>query len=108
MDSEKSRINAQIDLKQQEAELLSKREDLTQAERLERLRKASEEVDKLRQQELDAISLFETTSREIRAKAAKERADSKRNEEKNETDILLRELDQRIANTEAAIQRALR
>ena len=105
LNAEKARIQAQIDLKQQEAKLLFKREDLTQTERVELLRKAGEEVQKLQQQELDAESLFRITSREIRAKAAKERADSQRNEEKNNTEILLREFDRQIAGIEAAIKR---
>lgn len=105
LDAEKKRVAAQIELKDEEARQLQRREDLSATERLRQLGKLNEDVQKLRQQELDAESLFETTSREIRARAAVERANSRRNQVRNETDILIGELDRQISATEAAIQR---
>lgn len=105
LDAEKARIATQLDLKDQEARQLQRREDLSATEKLKQLQKLNEDVQKLREQDNDAESLFETTSREIRARAAKERADSRRNEERNNTDNLLREFDRQITNTEAQIGR---
>jgi hypothetical protein len=97
LEADKLRIQAQLDLKEQELKALDRN--------TEAYKKAAEEVQKLQQQQLDAESLFTTTSREIRAKAAKERADSLRNEARNTTDILLSEFDRQIKIIEAEIER---
>jgi DNA repair exonuclease SbcCD ATPase subunit len=97
LDADKARIDTLIKQKEIEFKLAQDGSD--------QQKKAAEEIAKLQQQQLDAESLFETTSREIRAKAAKERADSRRNEEKNRADNLLREFDRHIAAIEAQIKR---
>lgn len=97
LDAEKIRIQALIDQKNLEIKALERGTDAYQ--------KTAEEIQKLQQQQLDAESLFETTSREIRARAAKERADSRRNEEQNTLDNLLRQFDRQVAAIEAQITR---
>jgi hypothetical protein len=66
---------------------------------------AAREIEKLQQDQLDAESLFNTTSRAIRARAAKERADSKRNEEQNTLDALISGFNRQIAAIEAQVRR---
>lgn len=105
LDAEKKRINAQLALKDQEARELQRREDLSAVERTRQLQKLNEDAEKLRQQAADAESLFETTARELRARAAAERANSRRNQIQNETEILIGELDRQVKEIEAAIQR---
>lgn len=105
LDAEKKRIAAQLALKDEEARQLQGRDDLSAAEKFKQLQKLNEDAQKIRQQELDAESLFNITSRELRARAAKEGADARRNQEKNNTDILVNEFDRQIKSMEAAIQR---
>lgn len=105
LDAEKKRIDAELKLEEDKFKQIRDRQDLAESEREELLSKSTETIRKLQQQELDAQSLFDTTSRELRARAAKERADSLRNQVQNETDILLGELDRQIALVNAAIQR---
>lgn len=96
-DVEVSRLQALIDQKELERKALE--------HGTEDYKKTVDEIQKLQQQQLDAESLFETTSREIRARAAKERADSRRNEEQNSLDNLLRGFDRQITAIEAQIKR---
>lgn len=105
LDADKARIQAQLDLQEQQIKITQGRTDISEPEKLEIIRKSGEDVQKLQQQQLDAESLFTTTSREIRAKAAKEAADSRRNEARNATDILVREFDRQIKIIEAEIER---
>jgi len=105
LEADRTRIQAQLDLQEQQIKTTQSRTDISESEKVDIIRKSGEEVQKLQQQQLDAESLFTTTAREIRAKAAKERADSLRNEEKNTTDILVGEFDRQIKTIEAQIQR---
>lgn len=108
LDAERQSIDARLTLKEQEIKAL----DEAQVKRGEIVRRDTEdyraitaEISKLQQERLDKESLFETTSREIRARAAKERADSRRNEIQNETDLITTELDRQAKNIEAQIER---
>lgn len=105
LDADKARIQALLDQKDAEVKAIRKREDLSEAAKLSLIRTTGEEAQKLQQEQLDAESLFETTSREIRARAAKERADSQRNQVRNDTDILIGEFDRQIRVIEAQIDR---
>lgn len=105
LDAERKRVEAQLKLKDEETRQLQRRDDISAAEKTRQLQKLNEDVQKLQQEQLNAESLFETTSREIRSRAAKERADSQRNEERNRTNTLLREFDRQIADIEAQIAR---
>jgi hypothetical protein len=105
LDADKARIQAQLDLQEQQIKITQGRTDISESEKLEIVRKSGEDVQKLQQQQLDAESLFTTTSREIRAKAAKERADSQRNEERSNLDNLLRDFDRHIKAIETQLDR---
>jgi hypothetical protein len=105
LDADKARIQAQLDLQEQQIKITQGRTDISELEKLEIIRKSGEDVQKLQQQQLDAESLFTTTSREIRAKAAKERADSQRNEERSSLDNLLRDFDRHIKAIETQLDR---
>jgi len=71
----------------------------------EAFRAITAEIVKLQQERLDKENEFEVSSKAIRAKAAKERADSTRNQIQNDTDLLANEFDRQVKNTEAAIKR---
>lgn len=108
LEADKQSIDARLALKEQEIKAL----DEAQVKRGEIVRRDTEdyraitaEISKLQQERLDKESLFDVTSREIRAKAAKERADSRRNEIQNETDLTINELDRQIREIEAQVQR---
>lgn len=103
--SESDRIQSELDLKEREIKTIQERTDISEREKQDTIRKSGEEVQKLQHQQLDAESLFTTTSREIRAKAAKERADSQRNEERNALDNLLADFDRQIKVIEGQIAR---
>jgi hypothetical protein len=107
LNAEKKRIEAELKLEEDRFKQIRDRQDLAESEREELLSKSTETIRKLQQQELDAQSLFDTTSRELRSRAAKERADSLRNQARNETDILLGELDRQLAALNTAIERGL-
>lgn len=90
--SEQDRIDALINQKNEEARVLDREG--------EAYKKLSDEIGKLQQERLDKESAFEVQSRAIRAKANKERADSIRNQVKNETEVLLAEFDRQIKRTD--------
>lgn len=92
LQSEQARIDALINQKNEEARVLDKEG--------EAYRKLSDEIGRLQTERLDKESAFEVQSRAIRAKANKERADSLRNQVKNETEILLAEFDRQIKRTD--------
>ena len=106
--ADQDRIDALLAQKEQEIKAL----DEAQRNRGEAVNRDSEQyraitsqITKLQQERLDKESEFEVTSRAIRAKAAKEKADSKRNELANERDLLLGEFDRTIKDIEAQIAR---
>lgn len=108
LEADKQRIDAQLTLKEQEIKAL----DEAQTKRGEIVRRDTDdyraitrEIGKLQQERLDAENLFDITRRELRAKAAKENADARRNEIKNEADLTANEFDRQIKNIEAQIQR---
>lgn len=88
LQSEQARIDALINQKNEEARVLDKEG--------EAYRKLSDEIGRLQTERLDKESAFEVQSRAIRAKVNKERADSLRNQVKNETEVLLGEFDRQI------------
>lgn len=108
VDAEKRRIDALISLKQAEVKALDeaaeKRGEVASRD-TEQFRAIAAQVSKLEQEKLDKEAEFEATSKAIRAKAAKERADSTRNQIKNETDLLVNEFDRQIKAIEAQITR---
>lgn len=71
----------------------------------EQYRAVTAQIVKLQQDRLDKENLFEVTSREIRARARKERADAERSQIANERDLLLGELDRTIKDVEAQVAR---
>lgn len=106
--ADQDRIDALLAQKEQEIKAL----DEAQRNRGEIVNRDSEQyraitaqIVKLQQERLDKESLFEVTSREIRARAAKERADDTRNQIANERDLLLGEFDRTIRDIEAQIAR---
>lgn len=108
LEAEQQRIDAILAKKEQEIKAL----DQAQRDRGEAFsrdtdayRAVTAEIVKLQQERLDKEAEFETTSKAIRAKAAKERADSRRNQIQNETDLLTGEFDRQIKAIEAAIKR---
>lgn len=105
LDAEKKRVEAEIQLEEDRFKQTRDRQDLSESERQRALDESTGKIRKLQQQELDAQALFDTTSRELRARAAKERADSQRNQLRNESEILAGEYDRQIKATEAAIAR---
>lgn len=106
--AETDRIDALIAKKTQEQKLLDEEQKKT-GQRVNRdteaFRGLTAEIVKLQQERLDKENLFNVTSREIRARAAKERADAIRNQIQNETDITLSELDRQIKAIEAQVTR---
>lgn len=108
LEAEKQSIDARLTLKEQEIKAL----DEAQQKRGEVVRRDTDdyraitaEISKLQQERLDKENLFTVTSREIRARAAKERADSTRNQIQNETDLITSELDRQAKDIEAQIAR---
>lgn len=108
LEAEKQKIDSLLDLREQEIKAL----DEAQTKRGEVVRRDTEdyraitkEVGKLQQERLDKENEFEVSSRAIRAKAAKERADSTRNQIRNESDLLSNEFDRQIKEIEARIAR---
>lgn len=108
LEAEKQGIDARLEQKRQEVKAL----DEAQANRGEVIRRDTDdyrtinaEIIKLQQERLNKDSEFEVTARALRAAAAKEAADARRNQIANETDLLVNEYDQRIKTTEAAIAR---
>lgn len=106
--AEQDRIDALLAQKEQEIKAL----DQAQRDRgeiatrdTEQYRAITAQVVKLQQERLDKQNEFDVTSRAIRAKAAKERADAERNQIANETDLLINELDAQIKAIEAAVKR---
>lgn len=106
--ADQDRIDALLAQKEQEIKAL----DEAQKKRGEVVNRDSEQyraitvqIGKLQQDRLDKEAEFEITSRAIRAKAAKERADSTRNQIANERDLLLGEFDRNITDIEAQITR---
>jgi hypothetical protein len=106
--ADQDRVDALLAQKEQEIKAL----DEAQRNRGEIVNRDSEQyraitsqITKLQQERLDKESEFEITSRAIRAKAAKEKADSKRNELANERDLLLGEFDRTIKDVEAQVAR---
>lgn len=100
----------QLFIAQREAEeahykKIQARRDLAESERQEKLRESAGKIQAIKEKERDAETLFETTSREIRLRAAKQNADSRRAEEDNRTNILTKEYDRQIAAIQARIAR---
>lgn len=103
LDAEKARITAEVELENDKWKQIRDRQDLAESEKQKLLEESAGKVRKLQQEDLNAQSLFDITSRELQARAAKERADSLRAQKDNETNILIGGLDRRIAATERAI-----
>lgn len=108
LDAETDRIDKLLAQKEIEIKAL----DEAQVRRGEIIRRDTDdyraitaEIVKLQQERLDKENEFAVTSRAIRAKAAKENADSQRNQIANDTDLLVTGYDQKIKETEAAITR---
>jgi hypothetical protein len=102
LDAEKKRVAAELQLEEDKFKQIQNRADLAASERQRLLDESTGKIRKLQQQELDAQSQFDTTAKELRAKAAKEQADSQRTQERNATEFLLSELDRRIDNIETS------
>lgn len=105
LEADKARIDALLAQKDEEVRRLRERSDLSASARQEEIDRVFKEGEKLQQERLDKESEFELTSRELKAKAAKDNAESRRNQAQNETDILVGELDGQIKATEEAIKR---
>lgn len=102
--AETDRIDALIAAKQKEFKALD-RERLSQAEISEREQKLRQEADKLNQERLDKEAEFERDSTRLRARAVRERADSRRQQIESETNLLIREFERQITAIEAALER---
>lgn len=106
--ADQNRIDALLTQKEQEIKALDeaqkKRGEVVNRDS-EQYRAITAQIGKLQQERLDKEAEFEVTSRAIRAKAAKERADSTRNQIANERDLLLGEFDRNITDIEAQITR---
>lgn len=111
LEADKQRIDAQLTLKEQEIKALDeaqiKRGEIVKRD-TENYRAITREIGKLQQERLDKESEFDVSSRAIRAKAAKENADSRRNQIANDTDLLANEFDRQIRIIEAEIARGAR
>lgn len=103
LEADKTRIQAEIDAENNKWKQIRDRQDLAESEKQKLLEESAGKVRKLQQDELNAQSLFDVTSRELRARAAQERANSLRAEEDNKTHILTKEFDRQIAAIEARI-----
>ena len=108
LEAEQARIDALINKRQVDIKAM----DEAQRARGEIIRRdspeyqaATAELVKLFQERQDKENEFEVTSKALRAKAAKERADATRNQIANERDILVSEFDRTIADIEAQIKR---
>lgn len=104
LDAELASIDTLLTAKDREFQALD-REKLSKREIAESELKINKDVSKLQQDRLDKEAEFERTSAAIRSKAAKERADSRRNQIANETDLLVNEFDAQIKAIEAAAKR---
>lgn len=104
LEADKSRIDALLAQKDDEVRGLRERADLSAGARQAEIDRVFREGEKLQQERLDKEAEFELTSKALRDKAAKENADSRRNQAQNETDILISEYDRQIKETEAAIE----
>lgn len=106
--AEQDGIDARLRQKEQEIKAL----DEAQVNRGEIIRRDTDdyraitaEIVKLQQDRLDKESEFDVQSRQLRAAAAKESADIRRNQIANDTDLLIGEYDRSIKATESAIAR---
>lgn len=105
--ADQDRIDAAINQKKEEIKAL----DEAQKNRGEIVKRDSSDYEavnaqivNLQQERLDKEAEFDRTSAALRAKAAKERADSSRNQIQNETDLLTAEFDRQIKSIEAKIK----
>lgn len=108
LDAEQQRIDAQLTLREQEIKALDEAQEKrgqVVSRDADDYRAITKEIEKLQQERLDKENEFEVSSRAIRAKAAKERADSTRNQLANERDLLVAEFDRTIKDVEAQIAR---
>lgn len=101
------RIDAELSQKETEIKALDeaarKRGEIADRE-TDEYKSINAAVAKLQQERLDKENEFEVTSRALRAKAAQERANARRSQIQNETDLLIKGFDQAIANAEAALK----
>lgn len=102
--AETDRIDALVAAKQKEFKAID-RERLSRAEVTEQEQKLRVDADKLNQERLDKEAEFERESTRLRARAAQERADSRRQQIDNETNILVKEFERQIKSIESAIER---
>lgn len=102
--SETERIDAQLRVQEQAFKNIA-RERLSRQEVVDAELAIQAQVSKLQQERLDKEAEFERTSSAIRAKAAKERADSQRNEAANTVDRLVTEFENQIKAVQAGIDR---
>lgn len=108
LDAETQSLDARLKQKEQEIKAL----DEAQEKRGEIVRRDTDdyraitaEIIKLQQERLNKESEFETTSRAIKARAAKENADARRNQIDNETHLSVSAFDRQIKAIEAQIER---
>lgn len=108
LDASQARIDAEIAQKQLEIKSLDEaqrnRGEIVNRD-TEQYRAITAQLTKLFQDRQDKENEFDVTSKALRAKAAKERADAIRNQEANNRDILIGEFDRTIKEIEAQIQR---
>lgn len=108
LQAEKARIDAVLAQREQEIKALDEaqrnRGEIASRDS-EQYRSITAQIVKLQQERLDKEAEFDVSSRAIRAKAAKERADATRNQIANERDLLLGEFDRTIKDIEAQIAR---
>lgn len=102
--AETDRIDALVAAKQKEFKAID-RERLSKQEVAEREQRLRQDADKLNQERLDKEAEFERDSTRLRARAAQERADSRRQQIDNETNILIKEFERQIKSIEAALER---
>lgn len=106
--ADQDRIDALLVQKEQELKALDeaqrKRGEIVNRD-TDEFRAVTAQIVKLQQERLDKENEFNVTSKALRAKAAKERADATRNQIQNETDLLLGEFDRQIKDIEAQIDR---
>lgn len=107
-EAEQNRIDKLIEQKQLEIRSLdeaSRNRGESVNRDTEQYRAAAAVLTKLFQERLDKENEFDVTSKALRAKAAKERADAIRNQVANERDILVGEFDRIIKDIEAQVKR---
>lgn len=106
--AETQRIDAVLTKKDQELKALlqAQRDRGETANRdTDAYRAVTAEIVKLQQERLDKENEFEVSSKAIRAKAAKENADARRNQVQNDNDLLSSEFDAQIKIIESQIKR---